>query len=172
MVAPGPDTETLRNIVTTALRTPDHGKLTPWRVVHVTGGQRDQLSDALQQAYRSEKPEAGKSELGAMDTFARLAPDMLVVLYSPKESHIPLWEQQLSAGAFTMNLLHAVHIAGFVGGWITGWPAFNDDVRDLFGADPEKIAGFVFIGSPSKELEERPRPPLDTIFSIWQSAES
>jgi hypothetical protein len=36
---------------------------------------------------------------------------------------------------------------GFVGGWITGWAAFNDHVRDLFGSDPEQISGFIFIGT-------------------------
>ncbi|HWV59665.1 MAG TPA: nitroreductase, partial [Sphingopyxis sp.] len=31
MVAPGPDAATLHDIVALALRTPDHGKLAPWR---------------------------------------------------------------------------------------------------------------------------------------------
>ncbi|MEO1044703.1 MAG: nitroreductase [Pseudomonadota bacterium] len=168
MVAPGPDADTLARIVTTALRTPDHGKLSPWRVVHVTGDQRETLAEKLRQAYSAEKPDAGRLELEAMDLFASHAPEMLVVLYSPKaSSKIPDWEQQLSAGAFTMNLLHAIHSAGFVGGWITGWPAYNDRVRDLFGTEPETIVGFLYIGTPSKALEERPRPGLDAVFSQW-----
>ena len=52
---------------------------------------------------------------------------------------------------------------GFVGGWITGWAAFNDHVRDLFGSDPERISGFIFIGTAGKELKERPRPELGAI---------
>lgn len=168
MVAPGPDPAVLESIVSAALRTPDHGKLAPWRVVHVTAAQRAMLAAKLRQAYQAEKPEAGRLELEAMDMFAHHAPEMLVVLYSPKESSkIPDWEQQLSAGAFTMNLLHAIHIAGFVGGWITGWPAYNCDVRDFFGEAPEQIAGFVYIGSPAKALEERPRPELDSVLSTW-----
>lgn len=173
MVAPGPDAATLQTIVENALRTPDHGKLAPWRVVHVASDQREMLAAKLRTAYLAEKPEAGRLELEAMDLFADHAPEMLVVLYSPKESSkIPDWEQQLSAGAFTMNLLHAIHIQGFVGGWITGWPAYNDDVRDLFGAAPEKVAGFVYIGSPSKTLEERARPDLENIFSTWAPDQS
>lgn len=168
MVAPGPDDAQLRAIVADALRSPDHGKLAPWRVVHVAQNQRDALSDALQKAYRAEKPEAGRLELEAMDLFARHAPELLVILYSPQESSkIPEWEQQLSAGAFTMNLLHAAHVRGFVGGWITGWPAYNDAVRDHFGTEKEHIAGFLYLGTPSKPLEERPRPELDTVLSEW-----
>jgi nitroreductase len=67
-----------------------------------------------------------------------------------------------------MNLLHAVHAGGFAGGWLTGWPAFSDHVRDAFGTREERIAGFMFIGTPSRDLEERPRPTVEAICSIWQ----
>ena len=105
-----------------------------------------------------------------MQQFAHQAPTLVVVLSPAQESSkIPLWEQQLSAGAVAMNLLHAAHAMGFVGGWLTGWPAYSDAVRDAFGAAPERIAGFVFIGSPSRELEERPRPDMDAIVSSWRN---
>jgi hypothetical protein len=29
------------------------------------------------------------------------------------------------------------------------------------------VAGFVFIGTPSRPLEERPRPDIDAIFAEW-----
>ncbi len=168
MVGPGPDAAQLRSIVATASRTPDHGKLNPWRVVHVAGDQRDRLAELLTAAYRAEKPDAGRLEIEAMETFARLAPEMLVVLFCPRESSkIPLWEQQLSVGAFVMNLLHSIHAQGFVGGWITGWPSYSAAVRDQFGAAPEQIAGFVFIGTAGQPLEERPRPDLDAVFGNW-----
>jgi len=66
-----------------------------------------------------------------------------------------------------MNLLHAAHALGFAGGWLTGWAAYADAVRDAFGAAPEKIVGFVFIGTPSKPLDERPRPESDKIVRYW-----
>lgn len=169
MIAPGPDEAQLRTIVATASRTPDHGKLNPWRVVHVAGEQRGALAEVLAATYRAEKPEAGRLEIEAMATFAHQAPELLVVLHSLREStKIPPWEQELSAGAFVMNLLHAAHAMGFVGGWVTGWPAYSDAVRDHFGTAPEKIAGFVFLGTASQPLEERPRPSLDAVFSRWR----
>lgn len=169
MIAPGPDAAQLRDIVGMAMRTPDHGKLHPWRVVHVGANQRDAFAKALMTAYRTEKPGAGRLEIEAMETFARQAPELLVVLFSPRESSkIPLWEQQLSVGAFTMNLLHAVHAHGFVGGWITGWASYSDAVRDCFGSAPEQIAGFVFIGTAGQPLEERPRPDIDQVLGNWQ----
>ena len=56
---------------------------------------------------------------------------------------------------------------GFAGGWLTGWAAYSSAVRDAFGAAPERIVGFVFIGTPSRALDERPRPDPDAIVSRW-----
>ena len=168
LVAPGPDDAQLATMLEIAARTPDHGKLAPWRFVVVPADRRAALSELITSAYRAERPQAARLEIEALDQFARQAPTLVVVLSAPKvESHIPLWEQELSAGAACMNLLHAVHASGFAGGWLTGWPAYSDSVRDAFGAAPEKIAGFVFIGTPSRPLEERPRPESDKIVRYW-----
>jgi len=56
---------------------------------------------------------------------------------------------------------------GFAAGWLTTWAAFSDRVRDAFGKAPERIAGFVFIGTPGRPLEERPRPDLSTTVRKW-----
>jgi nitroreductase len=169
MIAPGPDAAQLETILTVASRVPDHGKLAPWRFVTVAADQRDALADLLVNAYQAEKPEAGKLELEAMVQFAHQAPTLVVVLSSPVAgSKIPLWEQELSTGAACMQLLNAAHALGFVGGWLTGWPTYSAHVRDAFGSADQRIAGFVFLGSPSKALEERPRPILGDVVRAWQ----
>ncbi len=168
LVAPGPDAATLRAILTSAMRVPDHGKLAPWRFVIVEGDQRDALSDLIIAAYRRETPDAGRLEIEAMDQFARQAPTLIVVISAPvQESKIPLWEQELSAGAACMQLLNAIHAHGFFGGWLTAWPAFNDDVRRAFCGDGQRVAGFVFAGSLQKAQDERPRPDFDAVVSRW-----
>lgn len=168
MVEPGPDDAELRRILEIAARTPDHGKLAPWRFVIVGKDQRDALSALITSAYRAEKPDAGRLEIEAMDQFARQAPTLVVALSKPvPNSKIPVWEQELSAGAACMNLLTAAHAMGFVGGWLTGWPAYSDAVRDAFGGPDERIAGFIFIGTPGRALEERPRPDYETVVGRW-----
>lgn len=168
MVAPGPTPFELRTIMECAIRVPDHGKLSPWRFVIVGADQRDRLATLLTTAYCAEKPEAGRLEIEAMDQFARQAPTLVVALSKPVQPHkIPLWEQELSAGAACMNLVTAAHASGFVAGWLTGWPAYSDQVRDAFGGPDERIAGFIFIGSPARPLEERPRPDYDSVVTNW-----
>ncbi len=172
MVAPGPDAAQLRQILEAAIRTPDHGKLNPWRFVIVDADQRAALAALLKDAYRREKPGTAGLELEALTQFAHQAPTLVVVLSTPVEnSKIPLWEQQLSAGAATMNLLHGAHALGFVGGWLTGWATYNREILEAFvgpDAGPSTgIAGFVFIGSAARPLEERPRPDFDAVVSHW-----
>ncbi|MDB5704514.1 MAG: Nitroreductase [Sphingomonas bacterium] len=168
LVAPGPDAAQLATMLEIAARTPDHGKLAPWRFVVVPADRREALAEIITTAYRAERPQAARLEIESLEQFARQAPTLVVVLSAPKpESHIPLWEQELSAGAACMNLLHAAHASGFAAGWLTGWAAYSDAVRDAFGAAPEKIVGFVFIGTPSRPLEERPRPESDKIVRYW-----
>ncbi|RIA37925.1 nitroreductase [Hephaestia caeni] len=168
LTAPGPDAAQLDRILTIAARTPDHGKLAPWRFVVVPDDRRDAFAALLREAYLAERPEAKRLELEAVEQFARQAPTLVIALSAPRtESHIPLWEQQLSAGAACMNLLHAATAMGFAGGWLTGWAAYSDRVRDAFGAAPERIAGFLFLGTPCKPLDERPRPEPDRIVRYW-----
>jgi nitroreductase len=169
MVAPGPSDSELREIIATATRVPDHGKLAPWRFVIIPADKRDALAALMQRAYRETKAEPGRIEQEAIDQFAHQAPTLVVVISKPAHaSQIPIWEQELSAGAACMNLVTAATAAGYVAGWLTGWAAYSPTVRDALGESDGKIAGFIFIGSPSRPLDERPRPEYDDVVSTWR----
>lgn len=169
LTAPGPDDGQLRLIIEIAGRTPDHGKLSPWRFLLIGPDRRDAFSDLLENAYRAANPEPGRLEIEAVHRFARQAPALIVAFSSPVEgTKIPVWEQELSCGAACMNLLHAAHALGFSAGLVTGWAAYSEAVRQgLGGGERERIAGFVFIGTAAEEPEERVRPALDEIYSKW-----
>lgn len=170
LVEPGPDSAQLRQILEIAVRTPDHGKLFPWRFVHIAKDRRDAFAEMLQKAYRAAKNEAPtRPEIEAVQRFAAQAPELVVLLSSPIPGHkIPAWEQELSCGAVAMNLLHAASALGFGGGWVTGWAAYSPAVLDaLEGRPPERVAGFFFLGTASGELEERPRPALVDLLREW-----
>lgn len=168
LVAPGPDADQLARILELAARSPDHGKLHPWRFVHVAQDQRADFAVLLERAYRAANPDPKRLEIEAVARFASQAPELVVVLSSPIPGHkIPVWEQELSCGAACMNLLHAATALGFAGGWVTGWAAYSDTVREAFGGPGERIAGFIFLGSLDAPLEERLRPVPDDVAFEW-----
>jgi nitroreductase len=166
---PGPTPQELQLILTIAARTPDHGKLTPWRFVTVASDQRDAFGALLRQALVEHDPCASIAHHEKEDQFAHYAGQLIVLVSAPVANHkIPVWEQELSCGAATMNLLLAAHALGYAAGWVTGWRTYSERVRQAFCAPGERIAGFVFIGQPSRELEERDRPALSTVWKEWQ----
>ncbi|HET9640215.1 MAG TPA: nitroreductase [Allosphingosinicella sp.] len=170
LVEPGPDPAQLRQILEIAARTPDHGKLFPWRFVHVARDRRPAFAEMLQSAYRAGKADPpARLEIEAVQRFATQAPEMIILLSSPIAGHkIPAWEQELSCGAVAMNLLHAAAALGFGGGWVTGWAAYSPAVLEaLGGREPERIAGFLFLGTGGVALEERPRPALEDVVREW-----
>jgi nitroreductase len=168
LVEPGPDAAELRTIFEIAMRVPDHGKLAPWRFVHVPRSARGDLHRLLDRACREGNSAPSRLEMEAHERFANQAPELVVVISAPVVPHkIAVWEQELSCGAAIMNLLVAAHALGFAGGWITGWAAYSETVRRAFCGEGERIAGFLFLGTPGGELEERVRPAYEQVVSEW-----
>ena len=169
MVGPGPDPAEMERILAIAARTPDHGKLFPWRFVTVADDQRDALAALLRRALDEDEPDAPAAKHDKAAQFARYAGQLVVLVSAPVAGHkIPLWEQELSCGAASMNLLFAAHALGYVAGWLTGWYAYSERVRAAFCGPNERIAAFIFIGHAGRELEERPRAPLESVSKAWQ----
>ena len=169
LAGPGPTAEEMQHILTLAARVPDHGKLTPWRFVLVGDSQREDLARLLARALAAEDPGAPPAIHQKATEFAHYSGQLVVLVSAPVEAHkIPVWEQQLSCGAAGMNLLAAAHALGYVAGWVTGWQAYSPTVNAAFCSPGERIAGFIFIGHPMRELEDRPRPTFAEIVRTWQ----
>jgi len=172
LVGPGPTAEELERILSIAVRVPDHGKLTPWRLVTVAEDQRNALADLLKRALAAENPDARDAHFEKEDEFAHYAGQLVVLISAPVQGHkIPVWEQELSCGTVGMNLLLGAHALGYVAGWVTGWRAYSPMVNAAFCEPGQRIAGFIYIGHPSRELEERERPALSDVARPWQPPE-
>ena len=168
MTGPGPTAQELEQILAIAARTPDHGKLAPWRFIVVEDDKRDELGALLRQALAEEDECASIAKHNKEDEFAHYAGTLVVLVSAPVRGHkIPVWEQELSCGAAGMNLVMAAHALGYVAGWVTGWRAYSPRVTDAFCAEGERIAGFIFIGHSAVELEERPRPIAGDVVRKW-----
>jgi nitroreductase len=165
MKAPGPSKKQIAEILRAGARAPDHGKLFPWRFIVFEGEGRERFGDILAEVLEAEgeRPKQVEEERAR---FLR-APLVIGVISAAREQHkVPVWEQELSAGAVCQNILIAATALGFVGNWLTEWYAYHPAVKEKIGLKPgERVAGFIFIGTAKEELEERPRPDMDTIVT-------
>ena len=169
---PGPAEPVIVDMLTIAARVPDHGKLAPWRFIIYDSAARvasnawlvdraEAVSD-----YGASGPEAEKAR-----RFAH-APLVVGVLSCPVDHpKIPLWEQQLSAAAVCLNLVHAAHACGFSAQWLTDWFSYDDEAARYLGAgEGERFAGFVHIGTPQVAPVERDRPDVAALTTHWRPA--
>lgn len=161
LAAPGPSREEIDRILTLGARTPDHGKLFPWRFVVMGRESRAALAGAL-------APLAGRQAdpAKALKVLDKLTapPLTILVVSTPIPGHkVPVWEQQLSAGAVCMNLEHAANALGYAASWITDWYSYDPQALELIGVGVgEKVAGFIHLGTLAEGPLERPRPDLTT----------
>ena len=165
LTGPGPTSDQIDDILSLAARTPDHGKLFPWRFVVMGPRSRADLARALTPlAARQPNPEKARKVL---DKLAAAPLTILVVSAPITGAAIPLWEQQLSAGAVCMNLTHAANAFGYSASWITDWYSYDREALALFDlVGDEQVAGFIHIGQVAEPPLERPRPAL-AARTIW-----
>ena len=164
MTGPGPDAEQTDELLRIAARVPDHRMLEPFRFVVLEGVGLDRFADLLRTAPTAPEGKRGK----AADLYAR-APLVVGVIASVDPEHkTPVWEQELTVGAACQNLIVAAHAQGWGAQWLTGWPAYDETVAEALSVGPnERLAGFVFIGTPGVRPDDRKRPDLDEIVTRW-----
>ena len=169
LTAPGPDGAQLDELLAIAARVPDHGKLAPWRFIVFKGAAREEAAEIVARIYREKNPQASEDQVEFERKRLLHAPVIVAVVSRAREhAKIPLWEQELSAGAVCMNMLVAAYAMGYAGSWLTNWFSFDRQVLSAFGlADDERIAGFVHLGTPTAPITDRDRPVMADIVSYY-----
>ena len=165
MTGPGPSKAQLAEILRAGARVPDHGKLFPWRFIVFEGEGQKRFADILVDVLTLEG--ANPSHIDEWRGRTLAAPVVVGIVSCARELiKIPVWEQELSAGAVCQNLLIAAHALGFVGNWLTEWYSYHPIVKQKIGLKPgERMAGFIYIGTAKDELQERPRPEMSKIVT-------
>ncbi|HEX7790679.1 MAG TPA: nitroreductase [Afipia sp.] len=167
MTGPGPTPAELETILTIGARVPDHGKIVPWRFIVFEGDARTKAGEIFARTFRLKNVTATPDQIETEKKRFTHAPLVIaVVSKTVKHPKVPTWEQELSAGASAMNIIHAAHALGYVANWLTGWLAFDRDVLNALGLQPdEKIAAFIHIGKAERPTDDRPRPALSDIVT-------
>ena len=171
LTGPAPDKAQIDTMLTIASRVPDHGKLAPWRFILIEGEARVTLGQKFADIASRSQGITEPDRLAVEQERLTRAPLVIAVVSKAAEHpKIPVWEQQLSAGAVCMNLLSAAGALGFGSCWLTEWMAYDEAARAAIGLEAaERIAGFIHIGHASETPADRPRPDLGQIVTSWQA---
>lgn len=171
MTEPGPTPEQLALLLEIAVRVPDHGKLTPWRFILFEGAERGHIGDRLAARWLELHPDHGEATVAQARAFFERAPAVLaVVSRAGPHVKIPEWEQVLSAGAVCQNILVAATAMGLGCQWNTDWCAYDPKTLAAMGLEPqERIAGFIYLGTPSEPVTDRPRPDPASLLTRWRA---
>lgn len=170
MGEPGPSRRQLDTILAAGARVPDHGKLAPWRFIVFEGEARGKFGDIMAARWRELNPGHGEATVNFVRGFFERAP-VVVAVVSTAAVHpkIPVWEQQLSAGAVCQNMLLAATALGLNCQWNTDWCAYDEKITAAMGlGEGERVAGLIYIGTTREPLSDRPRPDVAAITTWWR----
>lgn len=166
---PGPTPEQLERLFAAAVRVPDHGKMTPWRMLTIRGDARARLGERLAEIHRRSDPATPDAVLAKDRDRFNFAPLIVAVIARVQANpKVPEQEQILSAGYVAYNLLLGAQAMGFGAQILTGWAAYDRDVAALLGlAANERVVGFVHIGTARETAPERIRPSSADVVTDW-----
>ncbi|WP_084639660.1 nitroreductase family protein [Kaistia adipata] len=159
----------LSHILTIAARSPDHGRLAPWRFIVIEGDARRVSGERFDALYASRNPDRDPAK-GTMWTHYMMRSPVTVIVVSRPDltSKIPEWDQVLGAGAVGMTLIHAASAYGYATQWLLKWPGRDPEAAALLGVQPdERVAGFIHLGRQTERPADRLRPNLSDVVTHW-----
>lgn len=171
LVEPAPDAAQRELLFRAAMRAPDHALLRPWRFLTVEGAAREQLGELFAQALSADAGQDAPSEQAL--TKARAMPlraPLLIVVIAAIQDHfkVPAQEQIIAAGCAAHGILLAAHVQGIGAVWRTGEMAYNARVAKGLGLrENEQIIGFLYLGTPERELRTPADEQVDDFVSAW-----
>ncbi|HVR49173.1 MAG TPA: nitroreductase [Pseudorhodoferax sp.] len=156
LTTPAPSAAELQRVFAAAMCAPDHGQLQPWRFVVIRDAARERLGALFVRAAQARDPHDDAERFRRK---ALAAPLLIALVARVQPSRkVPESEQLLAVGAAAMNMLNALHLLGYGGFWATGPNAYDAAVHAGLGlADPERLLGFLYVGTAQQAAE---RPPV------------
>ena len=165
---PGPGREQIEKILSAAGAAPDHGLLTPWRLVIIPAERRHLLAEAFAQALVERDSEATEQQKQEAREKAYRGPFLVMVIarLDPALGPVHPQERLISAGCAIQNMLLAAHAMGFGAGLSSGRALYSQRMRLLFKltADEQPLC-FITVGTVLKRKSPRLRRVPDDYTS-------
>lgn len=160
---PGPDSGQVEKILTAAGAAPDHGQLTPWRLVIIAPERRHLLAEVFAAALVERDGQATETQQQEAREKAYRGPFLVMVIgrLDPALGAAHPQERLISAGCAVQNMLLAAHAMGFGAGLSSGMALYSQRMQQLFGlAADEKPLCFMSVGTVTKGKGAKPRPAM------------
>ena len=87
LVEPGPDADALQTMLEAAVRVPDHGRLTPWRLAVIGKAAQAELGELFVAEFAREQPEAREDRLQLERIRPQRSPVLVVVSSRTQRDH-------------------------------------------------------------------------------------
>ena len=170
MLATDIKNEDLDKIISTGLRVPDHGALSPWKIVVFKGKSRENFGKLfIAKRFKMLNSNASKDDINFEEKRFLRAGVVICIVSSPvPHNKIPEWEMQLSSAAVCQNILICAQSLGYAAQWVTEWYSYDEFIIKELGNNPnDRISGFIYIGKKEMEPKERIRPEISKVVSFW-----
>ena len=153
-----------------AFRSPDHGRLRPWRFIEIQGNGREKLGLAFKNAA-IKNGEKDEDKLTRFENLPMRSP-MIIVLISKinEKTNIPATEQIQSTAVAAQNISLALFDMGFGVYWRTGSFVTNKNkfLNEEMNIDADsEVIGYLYIGSPDIKAKEIPILNQDDYVQYW-----
>lgn len=183
LTKPAPNDIDLTKILGAGMRVPDHGGLKPWHFHVITGQGLQRLSELYIEATTIKlSSQTGMLEGTSIDEhalnekMAKVAKmpfraPMIIVISTKYVEHnkVPQQEQLVAAGCCAHAMQMAAFALGYGAMWRTGDLAYDDTVKLGLGLEEgNDIAGFLYIGTPSKVLPTKPAKDYQDKVTFWK----
>jgi len=158
---PGPDPGQIEKILGAAGAAPDHGRLTPWRLIIIPPERRHLLGAAFAEALAERDGEATEVQKQEAREKAFRGPflALMVARLDPGLGPTHPQERIISAGCAIQNMLLVAHAMGFGAGLASGRALYSQQMRALFGLSPhEQPLCFLSVGTVTRRKSARARP--------------
>jgi len=178
---PAPDITELDQILSAGMKVPDHGNLQPWHFTVVTNKGLQRLSDVFVKAVCNNIDQTlSKTSLSInAEQQARLTKTAkmpfrapLIIIVSTKfieHKKVPKQEQLITAGCCVHAMQMAAFSLGYGAIWRTGDLAYNSDVKQSLELDAnDEIVGFLYVGSPVKEQNNKLGITFKNKVTYWK----
>jgi len=168
LIEPGPDRGELELIAMAALRAPDHGEMTPFRLVIIDGAMRKNLADLFESYANASGKSAQSCEIERERALS--IPVSIAVIARIDMNHpiVPAHEQWICVVGAIENILNAIHMLGYAGKMLSGGKVRDKAIIEAFCQPGETLVGWIVAGTAARAVNEKSQKMISNCISYFE----